>query len=289
MSSSVIAAVHGRSSAFGSMAAGAARSTSNSASRQFRPLLPGDLSQPAEHRNPRLWVQCMAGATEECTKTQTVACSSDFRLLVPLWRTDPLYHELRESHSSYEAQHDWWRDRYKVAADDLGVRPKNRDIGWHRLRANVAALVNWLRICYREGWLGKSRRNHLGNRAQLQRARREHHRQAREDAGSHGDHGRIRREGRTARPGQANTALATGSRRARRVAAPSTAQNRSAAQGCPLGRLLALSARLSPGRAQFRSKAAASTPQSRPFTPKDAPASYLETEASNCRGGDGGN
>jgi hypothetical protein len=77
------------------------------------------------------------------------------------WRTDPLYHELRESHSSYEAQHDWCRDRYKVAADDPGVRPKIRDIGWHRLRANVAALVDWLRICYREGSLGKPRRNHL--------------------------------------------------------------------------------------------------------------------------------
>jgi len=123
---------------------------------------PGDLSKAADNRNPRLWVQCMAGATDECTKTQTISCSSDYRLLVPLWRIDPLYHELRESHSSYEAQHDWWRDRYKVAADDLGVRPKIRDIGWHRLRANVAALVDWLRICYREGWLGKPRRNHLG-------------------------------------------------------------------------------------------------------------------------------
>jgi hypothetical protein len=101
---------------------------------------------PAEQRNPRVSVQCMAGATDEYTKTQTIACSADHRLLVPLWRTDPLYHELRESHSSYEAQHGWWRDRYKVAADDLGVRPKILDIGWHRLRANVAALVDWLRI-----------------------------------------------------------------------------------------------------------------------------------------------
>ena len=86
---------------------------------------PGDLSKPDEDRSPRLWVPCMAGATDECTKTQTIACSSDYRLLVPLRRTDPLYHELRESHSSSEAQHDWWRDRYKVAADDLGVRPKS--------------------------------------------------------------------------------------------------------------------------------------------------------------------
>ena len=31
------------------------------------------------------------------------------------------------------------------------MRPKIRDIGWHRLHANVAALVDWLRTCYREG------------------------------------------------------------------------------------------------------------------------------------------
>jgi hypothetical protein len=43
-----------------------------------------------------------------------------------------------------------------------GIRPQIRDIGWHRLRANVAALVDWLRICCREGWLGKPRRNHQG-------------------------------------------------------------------------------------------------------------------------------
>jgi hypothetical protein len=129
---------------------------------RFVRFSPGDLAKPPDQRNPRLWVRCMAGATPECTKTQTISCSGDYRLLVPLWRTDPLYHELKESHSTYEAQHDWWRDRYKVAADDLGVRPKIRDIAWHRLRANIAALVDWLRICYREGWLGKPRRNHKG-------------------------------------------------------------------------------------------------------------------------------
>ena len=44
------------------------------------------------------------------------------------------------------------------------MRPKIRDIGWHRLRANVAALVDWLRICYREGCLAKPRRNHKGTK-----------------------------------------------------------------------------------------------------------------------------
>lgn len=51
--------------------------------------------------------------------------------------------------------------RYRVAADNLANRPKVRSIGWHRLRANVATLVEWLPICAREGWLGSARRNHL--------------------------------------------------------------------------------------------------------------------------------
>jgi hypothetical protein len=119
----------------------------------------GDRSKPPEKRNPRLWVLCMVGLTPECKPEQTISCSTDYRLLVPLWRTDPLYHELRASHGTYEATHDWWRDRYKVAADHLGLRPKVRDIGFHRLRANVAAFVEWLRICYCQGWLGNPARN----------------------------------------------------------------------------------------------------------------------------------
>lgn len=121
---------------------------------------PGDESRPEDERNARLWVDCMLGHQPGCAKTQTISCKTDWRLLVPLWRTDPLYHELKESHTSYESVHDWWRDRYKVAADDIGIRPKVRGIGWHRLRANVAALVEWLRICSREGWLGSARRNY---------------------------------------------------------------------------------------------------------------------------------
>lgn len=43
---------------------------------------------------------------------------------------------------------------------EIGIRPKVRDIGFHRLRTNVASLIEWLRICFREGWLGNPRRNH---------------------------------------------------------------------------------------------------------------------------------
>ncbi len=61
---------------------------------------PGDRSRPPEQRNPRIWFDCMVGATPGCTRTQSISCATDWRLLVPLWRTDSLYHELKESHGT---------------------------------------------------------------------------------------------------------------------------------------------------------------------------------------------
>lgn len=108
---------------------------------------------------PRIGYRCLLGATPDCARDQSIACSQDWRLLIPLWRDDPLYFELRESSGSFEGVHDYWRDRYKVAADSLGNRPKAVGIGWHRLRALTACVVEWLRVCHREGWLGSPRRN----------------------------------------------------------------------------------------------------------------------------------
>jgi hypothetical protein len=111
----------------------------------------------ATNGKPRLWFRCMIGQTPECGKVQTISCSTDWKLLVPLARTESLYHELKESHGTYEGVHDYWRDRYKVAADELGVRPKVVSADWHRLRANVACLIDWLRIAAKNGWLGSTR------------------------------------------------------------------------------------------------------------------------------------
>jgi hypothetical protein len=99
---------------------------------------------------PRIWVRCIPQTTTDCAAEQTISCSADWRLLVPLPRTVALYHELKESHQTYEAAHDYWRDRYRVGADELGVRPKIVGLGWHRLRANVACLVDW--TAARHGW-----------------------------------------------------------------------------------------------------------------------------------------
>lgn len=108
---------------------------------------------------PRTWFHCIDEQTTKCLKDQSISCSVDWRLLVPLWRTDDIYHELRASHSQYERGQHHWRQRYLVAGDDRVTRPKRRGLGWQRLRAAAALNCEWIRILHREGWLGSARTN----------------------------------------------------------------------------------------------------------------------------------
>lgn len=109
---------------------------------------------------PRVYFRCTQGRTADCqTKLQSVYCSEEWRLLVPLWQDNPIYQELSSAHSQYERVHLHWRNRYRVAPDTLAFRPKRRGIKWQELRANAALVVEWLRILSREGWLGSARRN----------------------------------------------------------------------------------------------------------------------------------
>jgi hypothetical protein len=116
---------------------------------------------------PRLWFRCTFQLTRACRDEQTIYCREDWRALVPLPRTSALYHELQRAHSSYEGVHDYWRDRYRVAADNLANRPKAVGLGWHRLRASVACMIDWLRIAAKAKWLGSTRvkQRHDGTRA----------------------------------------------------------------------------------------------------------------------------
>lgn len=106
---------------------------------------------------PRLWFRCTFQLTPQCAGEQTIYCSEEWRTLIPLSRTNALYHELKESHQAYEGVHDYWRDRYRVASDTLANRPKAVGLDWHRLRANVACLIDWLRIAAKNSWLGSAR------------------------------------------------------------------------------------------------------------------------------------
>jgi DDE family transposase len=108
----------------------------------------------ANNGKPRVWVRCEDGKqTPDCAKQQTIYCETDWRAIVKLPRTEPLYHELKASHQPYEAVHRYDRERYLVGANDLGTRPRTVGIGPHRLRASAACLVNWLRIAAANNWL----------------------------------------------------------------------------------------------------------------------------------------
>jgi len=110
-----------------------------------------------ENGTPYLWFQCEAPREPGCAGEQRIRCETDWRSLIPLSRLEPLYHEFTASHRAYEGVHDYWRDRYRVAADTLGLRPKVVSLNWHRLRANVASFIDWLRIAAVNGWLGSAR------------------------------------------------------------------------------------------------------------------------------------
>ena len=119
---------------------------------------------------PRLWFTCSLGGTEQCRgrdgkpKEQTISCSKDWRTLLPLWRNDPIYHQLKESHDTHERGHDLRRDRFRVGGDNRDIRPQRMGIEWQRLRAQAARFLEWLAICDWNGWFGSGRdaeRGHL--------------------------------------------------------------------------------------------------------------------------------
>ena len=107
---------------------------------------------------PRLWFVCSRGTTESCrgengtNREQTISCSKDWRTLLPLWRNDPLYHQLKESHDTHERGHHLRRTRFLVGGDNCSSRPKRMGIGWQNLRAQAARFIEWLAICDWNGW-----------------------------------------------------------------------------------------------------------------------------------------
>lgn len=108
-------------------------------------------------RKPRLYVQCLTPLTAACGRRQSISCATDWRMLLPMWRTTPTYMTLRHSHSRYERVHHHWRVRWRSGADDHSLRPKRRGRDNQQLRANAALLIEWLMICWREGWLPDER------------------------------------------------------------------------------------------------------------------------------------
>jgi hypothetical protein len=111
--------------------------------------------------NPRLLFTCSMNCPDAKGKRMSINCDEKWRLLVPLWRTTEAYMGLRRSSRAYkEGIHRYWRQRYGVAGKDFDTRPKRIGVAWQQLRASVALLAEWVKICWRQGWLDSECRNH---------------------------------------------------------------------------------------------------------------------------------
>lgn len=102
---------------------------------------------------------CALPNTEGCQKEQTISCSHDWRRLVLIPRTSPAYAALRQSHENAEHVHREWRARYRSGGKSVADRPKRIGRGCQQLRANAAMLIEWIRVCFRQGWLGNGGRH----------------------------------------------------------------------------------------------------------------------------------
>ncbi len=107
---------------------------------------------------PRLRFRCQLRCTPDCSQTQSIACSEEWRLLVPMSRRSPTYHALSQAGKNPERVFRHWRDRYSVNGNSVDGRPKRPGIAWQNLRASAALLLEWFRLSLRHGWIGSHRR-----------------------------------------------------------------------------------------------------------------------------------
>lgn len=106
--------------------------------------------------DPRLTYRCVLGWTADCqAKLQTISCRREYRALLPIARTERVFHDLLASHSHFEGIFDSWRDRYAVSGTSNATRSKRRaSIAAQKLRGAAALLAEWFRICLRMGYIG---------------------------------------------------------------------------------------------------------------------------------------
>ena len=103
---------------------------------------------------PRLRYLCTLGTTQECrSKSQSIACSKEWRMLLPIPLTSELYYALKGSSKNKENTFYSWRRRYNVAANDKSSRPRVRRRAHMELRSAFGLLLEWFRVCLRHGWL----------------------------------------------------------------------------------------------------------------------------------------
>ncbi len=106
--------------------------------------------------DPRIRYRCSLGWTQQCRTTmQTISCLKEPRALLPISRNERVFHDVLANHQVFEGVFDAWRDRYAVSGTSTATRSKHRySIRAQKLRAAAALVVEWFRICLRQGYIG---------------------------------------------------------------------------------------------------------------------------------------
>lgn len=101
----------------------------------------------------RIFFECATKSHAECHGRQSLLCSEDPRFILPLWRDSELYQALRTVGIEHERVHRMARQRSATGGNNFYTRPKRKGRDWQQLVANATLVADWLKLCWRNGWL----------------------------------------------------------------------------------------------------------------------------------------
>ena len=84
-----------------------------------------------------------------------MACSKDWRRILPLARSEETYYELNAFRQNREHAHQGRRDRYNVGGKDLSSRHKRIGTDVQKLRAAAGCFIDWFRISEQYDWISQ--------------------------------------------------------------------------------------------------------------------------------------
>jgi len=111
--------------------------------------------------NPRLRFRCMLRNTPGCDSIQSISCSKEWRLVVPMSRHSKTYHSLRKCGKTSERIFRHWARPLFSRRQQHRQPPKRPGLAWQNLRSSAALLLEWFRLSLRRGWLGSHRNQNL--------------------------------------------------------------------------------------------------------------------------------
>jgi hypothetical protein len=106
-----------------------------------------------QNPKPRVFFECARKPFPECGGRQSMLCSEDPRFILPLWRDTELYQGLKQAGIEYERVHRMSRQRNATSGNNFSNRHKRKGRDWHQLVAEAANCADWVKLCWRNGWL----------------------------------------------------------------------------------------------------------------------------------------